>query len=175
MTSFDRNYGESSSVGRASGCGSEGRGFDPHLSPQASFIRGFRLGKLRLADAILRLYMNNNNRKTLTIRRSRKYAVIESKQSESVDMDFNLTPTLFLGTFFIAWGISMILKTMFGIDLALGKTVIAIFLIYVGMAILLKPKSIFTFKKTFVYTNSDGNKTERHVFTVGDDEEQEKK
>lgn len=27
-------YGECSSVGRASGCGSEGRGFDPHHSPQ---------------------------------------------------------------------------------------------------------------------------------------------
>ncbi len=26
--------GERSSVGRASGCGSEGRGFDPHRSPQ---------------------------------------------------------------------------------------------------------------------------------------------
>ncbi len=89
-------------------------------------------------------------------------------------MDFNLTPTLFLGTFFVAWGISMILKTMFGIDLALGKTVIAIFLIYIGMAILVGPKPFFKFKKTFVYTNSDGNKTERHVFTVGDDEPEKK-
>lgn len=34
-------YGESSSVGRASGCGSEGHGFDPHLSPQSLPAMGY--------------------------------------------------------------------------------------------------------------------------------------
>lgn len=32
-------YGECSSVGRASGCGSEGRGFDPHHSPHIQKYR----------------------------------------------------------------------------------------------------------------------------------------
>ena len=31
---FDIFHGECSSVGRAPGCGSGGRGFDPHHSPQ---------------------------------------------------------------------------------------------------------------------------------------------
>ncbi len=77
-------------------------------------------------------------------------------------MKFEFCPELILGTALLLWGLSIIIKVVTGIDLPVFKTLLAIFLIYIGLNILFGPRWKSYCKRT-IYT-----------YTINEDEHEEK-
>lgn len=73
-------------------------------------------------------------------------------------MKFNFSFEVFFGAALIIWGVSILLKLIWGIDLPLFKAFIAVFLIYLGFSMLFetKTKDYYSYK-TFRYTVKEDN------------------
>lgn len=52
-------------------------------------------------------------------------------------MKLLFTPELVLGLFLIVWGISLLIKLIWGLEIPIFKPFLALFLIYLGITILL--------------------------------------
>jgi hypothetical protein len=71
-------------------------------------------------------------------------------------MDFQFNSDLLIGGLLILWGSSIIIKLIWGIDIPIFKPLVAIFLIYLGLSLLLGPKkTTYYHSTTYSYKNID--------------------
>ena len=62
------------------------------------------------------------------------------------DTSFNFNAEAAIGTILVVWGVSIFIKLIFGIDIPIFKPLLAIFLIYWGICLLLGPtRPLFTY------------------------------
>ncbi len=74
-------------------------------------------------------------------------------------MEFNITPELVIGIFLIAWGASIIIKLIWGIDIPIFKPLLAIFLIILGFSMLFGTHTrFFCYRSSYTYTADEYEK-----------------
>lgn len=71
-------------------------------------------------------------------------------------MNFQFNSDLIIGGLLILWGLSIIIKLIWGIDIPIFKPLVAIFLIYLGLSLLFGPKKTTYYRSTtYSYKNID--------------------
>ena len=64
-------------------------------------------------------------------------------------MKFSFEPQMIFGAVLILWGISIIVKLLWGIEIPILKPLLAFFLIYLGLMLLFGPNNKYFYKETY--------------------------